>query len=582
MLALLLLSCAQGPVQEPAPFTFDLPAGYESFVATPARPGTWASRRQDGQARISVSHYTLGMPGAQLDAVLEDLATRQWQPLLKSVTAPSLERWTGSLSGLEAGGWEVQYLLETKRMAISQHLALVGDQMIVLLWEGPAEARSAMDAVFDSLVVPDSWLPLPAPTVDPARGMGGELTTPFPGSLRIAVDLRAFGEEEALEFLVTHDATALSDPTEQGTAMEWQLPPAATLMPASPSDGPNSVRYRLLLDEEHGLGNGYGITRLPGQSLAALDPLWLALPKSLAEAELFYAPPAWSLTVYHSAQLRALAAHPVLTSFNQDNGTMTSAMPELAAGQAWPFLILAEYQRRRDHEVDWWLRLDAKALTPEAVIRSWQALDQTANRLWGKVETPTLASFPYIGDRVLPGLLLLDEQRGWFDKPIDSTLDGEPRLVALARLVAQQRFGAHLHGEGTAAQFLERSLAEYATARLLEQCGLPEAEDMAAELRKSWKLRELASPPLPLPLSLLPVDDLYGPRRLLSFGPLVWQAIADHLGEGSFDAMLQDQLAAPSRWSCATLEAALQARQPDYPWEAFLRASLYGRELPQN
>ena len=573
----LLLACLQNSV----PFTMDLPESYGAFETDPQRAGTWSATRADDLGKVSVGRFDLGVPGAQLDAVLEDIANRQWRPSLANLPEASLERWSGTLSGLPAGGWEITYRYNESMMAVTQQVAITGNYLILMDWSGPAAGREGMKPYLQSLQLPPDWLPEPTPTVDPARGLSGDLHSPFPGTLSIALDLRNLEEEERIDVLVTyHGGAAAESSEEEPQALDWRLPPAARRLEANPGDGPFDVRYQLNIGESHNYGNAYGITRLPGDSFAALDPLWIALPMTLVQSEELYAPPAWSLTVYHSAHLRCMTAQPVLTNFQEDTGIMTSAMTQLEAGQAWPFLVMAQYQQRREQDGTWWLRLDAKARTPKEALKARRALVETAQELWGEVPEFTLASFPYVGDRVLPGLLLLDEQRGWFDKPIDGQLDDAPRLVQLARLIAQQRFGARLRGEGTAAQFLERSLAEFATVRLLEQVEWPDAAEMAEELRQSWREREESAGQLPLPLSLIPVDDLYGARRLLSFGPLVWAEIEARMGQEAFDHMLRERTAAPSRWSCADLERELKQRAPDVDWEPFLRASLYGRDLP--
>jgi hypothetical protein len=572
----LLLACLQNSV----PFTMDLPESYGAFETDPQRAGTWSATRADGLGKVSVGRFDLGVPGAQLDAVLEDIANRQWRPRVKELPESSLDRWSGTMSGLDAGGWEIRYRFNESMMAVTQQVAITGNYLILMDWSGPAAAREGMKPYFQSLQLPPEWLPEPTPTVDAARGLSGDLHSPFPGSLSIALDLRSLEEEERIDVLVTyHPAEPEKEPVVSGEPA-WRLPGAAVRLPVNPGDGRYDVRYSLNISESHNYGNAYGITRLPGDSFAALDPLWIALPMFLVESEELYAPPAWSLTVYHSAHLRCMTARPVLTNFQEDTGVMTSAMTQLEAGQAWPFLVMAQYQQRREQEGTWWLRLDAKARTPKEALKARRALVETATELWGEVPEFTLASFPYVGDRVLPGLLLLDEQRGWFDKPIDGQLDEAPRLVQLARLIAQQRFGARLRGEGTAAQFLERSLAEFATARILEDVEWPEADTMAEELRQSWRKREESAGELPLPLSLIPVDDLYGARRLLSFGPLVWAEIETKMGQEAFDSMLKERTASPTRWSCADLEKELRQRAPDVDWEPFLRASLYGRDLP--
>ena len=61
----------------------------------------------------------------------------------------------------------------------------------------------------------------------------------------------------------------------------------------------------------------------------------------------------------------------------------------------------------------------------------------------------------------------------------------------------------------------------------------------------------------------------------------MWEAIEVRIGREAFDAMLRKLLTEPRRWSCADLENLLAAAAPEADWEPFLRASVYGRELPR-
>ncbi|RMH02343.1 MAG: hypothetical protein D6702_09145, partial [Planctomycetota bacterium] len=190
----------------------------------------------------------------------------------------------------------------------------------------------------------------------------------------------------------------------------------------------------------------------------------------------------------------------------------------------------------------------------------------------------SVTSFAGTGDRVLPGLLVLDEERGWLQQPVDSAWGpaGGTRRRGLAELAAGRAFGLRLRGRGSAAPFLEASLTAYLARRILADLG---HADEAEALLAAWRAHDQAAGELPAPLSLLPREDLFGAQRLLGRGPLVWLAIERRAGRDRLDAVLNGFLKAGGFWTTEELRRALEERTGE-SWEAFFRDHVYGRRPP--
>jgi len=571
LVSLVLASAQQAPS---LPFEFDLPNGYGAFEESVEGPSSWVSTRKDEGASFRVRHFSLGAMGAIPSAVAKDIRDRMWAPRLKGIEH-EFEAWTGLVDGVDAAGWDIRYQADRKQMTILQRIAIQGDSLTMLVWEGPLAGHDGASALLDGFQIPEPWLSIPAPETDIYRGLGPSAVAPkFPGSLDIDVFLHAFAADAYFTVRMTY-TPGLAPIASQD--FSWLLPQGAIEQEQEDDLGGRRIVYRIPMDEASGLGGSFGITRLEGQEFSALNPLWLALPSPAAAMANVQAP-AWRLNITHLANLEAISTSTVRRRFDEATKAIVTEFAGLEAGIAWPFFLIGDYELRQTAGRNWHLRLNSNASLEEdsmrEVVRLHKVLDQ-----WmpGADSTWTVASFPWIGDRVMPGLLVLDEQLNWFNSPVDGILDGLTRRTALARLLCQEPFGARLHGRGSAALFLESSLAEYSAWRLLEAAG---NQDDADALLAHWIARENQAGKLPQPLSMLEIGDLYGPRRLLSFGPLVWRAIEQNCGRDAFDAILQKQLQTSTSWTTQDLETALKAAQPDYAWDSFFLQHVYGRQLP--
>ena len=133
-----------------------------------------------------------------------------------------------------------------------------------------------------------------------------------------------------------------------------------------------------------------------------------------------------------------------------------------------------------------------------------------------------------------------------------------------------------LTGIGNGAVFLDASLSEYAAWRILESAGLLSEADA---MRTFWKSNEDALGKLPLPLTLMPLGDLQGGRRLMTRGALVWLAIEKRAGRLVLDKILNSKLDGSGFWSTEDLRLALEKHCED-DWLPFFQAHVYGRKHP--
>jgi hypothetical protein len=571
------LAWAQQPVA--TPFELELPAGFEEFTHTDAglQSGVevWTASRKDGQANLQVMHQWLGAVGAIAESVAANQRQGQWLPLLGQ-REHTMEAWTGVIDTIHAAGTEIRYDQGATPMMIIERIAIQGDSMTVLLWEGLTAGADDARKALDTFLMPQEWIPAPPPEVDIYRGLGPHgAAQPFPGSFTIRAQVVAekANEELRLEVDLTYVPSVV--PVASGE-LQWQLPPGAGQLPVDENLGGRRIAYSLPIT---GQGD-HGLIRINRESFSALDALWLAVPSFLVESKTGYQPPAWTLEVIHPPHVLCLGPVMEAQQFSERLGKRITSFKKVEAGKAWPYFLVGAYKRQQTEGLNWHLRLDSKAkLTQDSVqelLRLRKVLDQW---LPGASQDWTVASFNYTGDRVLPNLLVLDEDKDWFQAPVDAKLQDLSRRVTLARLLCQERFGTRLQGLGSAKQFLDSSLAEFATWRLLQQS---DNQSDADELIAWWHTREQLLGKLPMPLSLLDTSDLFGAQRLLSFGPLVWVAIEEKLGREPMDAMLRFLLASPRSWSTLDLEKQLQDRQPNVDWATFLRKHVYGRHLPVN
>ena len=213
---------------------------------------------------------------------------------------------------------------------------------------------------------------------------------------------------------------------------------------------------------------------------------------------------------------------------------------------------------------------------PDGVISELLLLEKVLDAQLGTHKIPfTVSSFPYSGDRLFSGLLVFDEQRGWFDAPMDTSIDSFSRRVHLARILCEYRFGIESTGRGSAKMFLTRSLAEYLAQQLLEGAGY---DDEAKSMSDFWKLNESNAGGLPQALSLTPVNDLYGARRLLSYGAIVWANIASKLGTEDFNELCRQIYSKPAYSADELLKMLMQA-SPDNDWSKYFQQHVFGNQL---
>lgn len=569
LLSTLLTLCIAAQQPADVPFEFELPQGYSDFQALDA--GTWRAARLDGQASYTLRHFQLDALGADPNAIAEDLKQRQWIPLGSQLEL-EIEPWVGQVDRYPGAGWVVHYEAE-REMTILQRLTVCGDRLTMLEWEGPRAAQEDTRQRFDGFRLPSLWIPPPPPDRDPHRGLGEiELARPFPGRLEVEVRIPPFSFAEQVEVEMLYIPSQPLDPGD----FRWQLPLGAEAIELeSDTEDGRRVRYRLPVDGARDYGSAYGLHRVGAQSISAVDALWLAVPMFLLEQAVPYRSPAWSLRVLHPVHLKAVSSALARRDYDEELQAAISTFEPVPADRSWPFFLLSGYRAEQSDGLDWQLRVDCKAKLVHDSARELQQLRQAlAAWLPGGDPAWSMISFPGVGDRVLPQLLVLDEDRDWFQAPVDAELDGLPRRASLARYLCQDRFGSQLKGLGSAKLFLESSLAEYAAWRLLEAAG---HEEEAASMAALWRARELHAGPLPMPLSLLSEGDLLGPRRLLSAGPLLWQEIERQASRPVLDAVLQQKLTSASTWTTADLEAALQQAAPDVDWQAFLDQRLYSR-----
>lgn len=574
-LAALLPSLALALAQQPggAPFECGLPEGYAPFAAVPDQEQAWEA--SSSASRFLVRRFQLESAGARAGAVLRRLREQAWGPAALAVSEIAFEDWSGGWGGVpETAGHTVRYVLDGRRMAVVERVAVLRDTLVHFLWDGPETRLAEALAVAASFRVPDAWIPPPPPDRDPHRGVApGSEARALPWRLEVRLDFLTHRESGELEVAVR----AIAEP-EQGSwdAPAWRLPPGAVDLG---SDAAGFRRYLLRPSADAFQPFlAWGLRSSPQGDLAAFDAGWLAVPETPPGAWL---PPGWSLEAHHPGH-QGFVGPAAWTTATQlgEQGAVTRIGP-VPAARCWPYFVSGRFQPRRVQDLTWRLRLDAKAIVPDEAAAALLALDRAADAWLGAPADGgwTLVSFPGAGDRVLAGLFVLDEDRDWFSQPADAALAGLPRRALLARLVAARRFGAQLRGSGHAAPVLEAALAEWAAARILDAAGF--AADAAA-LRTFWESTEAAAGPLDRPLALLPASELHAAGRLLTAGARFWSALEARVGRAALDAALRGFAAAGAPWSTQDLERALAAAAPAdaAALREFLDRHLYGMLRP--
>ncbi len=575
--ALLLATLLFPPAQaEGVPFHMPLPPGYAPFHPLPDQPEAWESLREGGGGRFGIQRFEAQAANARPAAVAEQLRKQRWKPMLIQDPRHILDAWTGVWAGGPAAGSDILYHRKGVEVRIYERLRVIGKLLMVGDWEGPAEEAPAARRALEAFQPPADWLPASLPTIDAARGGGPQATIlPEIGTIALRIDASAVSGDH-LE--IEADYHLSSWLAEQGPEIDFLLP--GSRRRRVPVDrGHCRLTYSVELGTDSASENRLGLYRA-GYTLAGLDPGWLALPAQLAGRPGLLLPPAWNLELEVPPFDRALSWAPARDEeLSPDAKRRILRFPELEAGRAWPFFLIGQFSRHRIAGREVWLRSGSKAHSADAPVRFLDRLSTTA-RAWlpnARMDW-ALSSFPGAGDRMLPGLILLDENRNWLREPLDARWGLSTRRGGLAELIGARLFGLQLRGRGSAAPFLETSLAEYAAAELLRRS---QEGGEAEALTQAWRTHEREIGPLEVPLSRLDESDLVGNQRLLGRGALLWEAIARRCGAEDFAAVLNHFLARSRPWSTEELRGALEERT-GRSWESFFQRFLYGREaLPE-
>jgi hypothetical protein len=551
-----------------APFQLELPPGYHAFAAAKGSGEVWIAAYQDGDAQFELRHFILDSPGAQSELVAANLREARWKPML-STTGHEIKPWFGNWSGLKAAGSSMEFLIGKKRRVIEQRLVVLDTHLTIATWEGGIKQQAAAVQALDTFTLPKIWQPQPTPKVDLQRGLGASADyAPSIGHFYIKIDA-SDPTFQNLQFDLRLDVAK----GRQVNGQDWILPVGAQLIEATPT----TVRYTISLYDDSLPAPKAGL--LPGMNcLSGLGGTWLAFPASLAAKNGAYSPPAYTLEILSPSLLEAVGATAKVSSDLIDgNRTRRTLFEPREAGLGWPIFVLGLFQHENIVGHEALIRRSARATRTEAVVGFMDRLQQSFNDWLPHARKHwTLVTFPGAGDFVLPGLFVFDEATGWLREPLDTPWVDGNRRAGLARKMAYQVFGQQLRGLGHGAVFLEASLSEYAAWRLLEGAGIMAEADAMVEF---WKQNEATLGPLPRPLTLLPMADLQGPRRLMTRGALVWLAVEKKLGRANLDKILNDFLAKDQLWTTEDLRFALE-RQSKQDWMPFFEAHVYGRILP--
>jgi hypothetical protein len=562
----------QSPATTP-PFELKLPEEYSSFVRVDAADGeSWVALRKDESAQFEVRHFLLATPGARADLVAANLRTERWEPLMRGFGS-EIKPWEGSWAGLKAAGHRIDYVYQDRSQVILQRLLVDDDHLVIGTWEGQRTALAAATTALESFVLPQDWRGVPAAVFDQELGLGpAAIEPPALGHFEVEIDATDATWAE-VGVRVQFRPLNAAEPERP----EWLLPPQASLDFASASE----VRYRISLVNEDGLPvPRAGLTPGPG-CLAGFGPGWLAMPGWLATADGRFAAPEVTLSIIRPAHLTALSDVAIEKVWavpgNADGVFHGTRFMTRAGGGSWPIFTLGYYTEQLVGERVLRLRRSADSPTPERALRALDDLTRTGTQLWPAANPAwTVLTFPGAGDGVFPELIVLDEANRWLRDPVDGDwIDGN-RRAGLARKLGFLWFGRQLAGRGHGAVFLDASLSEYIAWRLLEAAG---ATREARAMRQFWIDTERSAPPLPRPLSLMPLEDLTGARRLMTRGGLVWKAIEDRAGRAALDRILNQRLQSGGSWTTEDLRNALEAGT-EREWTDWFRQHVYGRALP--
>ena len=551
------------PLQDPAPFQLNLPQGYEAFHAVAGQPDAWQAVSEDPLGLFEVRHFLLEAPGAFAEAVAQQQLNNYWRPLLQEGN-PRIQNWHGQWAqSSNAAGASIRFLLQGEERAVEFRVALSVDHLILGHWEGSVVQLDEGLSALQSFHAPKTWKTKVASNNDIENGLGlSSQIYRVPGNWEILVQALPANFSEIQVSVKLHDAPS---------AHAWHFPEGAIII----QETEESCTYRFQLLAVDGTPTPAAGLFAGFHFFQALRPDWLAIPQWNAPPSSTWLPPAWTLSVQGPAHLKTRSwTTPTSESLQQTEPTyLQTNFPRMPEGRAWPFFLIGNYTQSTLQNRGYHLRNAGRQQSPEDKI-SW--LNRCEEELSQWLKTPPqpwfLITGPDTSDWVLPGLLVLDENSAWLSTPLDAHWQALDRRTALARKVAFRVFGLQTRGVGTGAPFLNHSLSEYLTWRLLERTGKTKE---AKALLGWWELREMQLPALRTPLSLFPASDAVGTRRLLSHGGRVWRAMEKRAGRPAMDAVLSTVAQARGTWTTEDLRVLFEAHTKK-PWGDFFHAHIYG------
>ncbi|NQU49913.1 MAG: hypothetical protein HQ519_14770 [Planctomycetes bacterium] len=566
-LATLWLGLSVAQVAE-TPFRIDLPAGYPAFSQPNPAEEAWISIHESGAANFEVRHFLLNAPGAITERVAENLRNTRWKPMLLGVQH-TMVPWNGTWAGEVGAGTSIEYLHDENQRYLEQRLVVLDEHLIIANWEGVIDQKQAAQKALASFKLPSIWKPLPAPEMDVHRGMrdSDQLASPI-GHFFIRIDASE-NTFQSVHFDVTW--TPADGVTPHGKV--WYLPEGAQVEEVNKT----SISYTIALFEGTRAAPKAGL--LPGASgLSGLGGAWLAMPTSYTPTATSYIPPNYTLEIISPSYLEAISSSAIKeNSVTEDGQQRRTLFEPCLNSKAWPYFVIGmfEYKKTAGHAIA--IRRSSKAARFEKTLGLMARLQQgltdwlpAARSQW------SVATFPGAGDLIFPGLFVFDEANNWLSDPVDSDWFDGNRRAGLARKLSYHVFGRQVTGLGHGSVFLDASLSEYAAWRILESTSLiAEADAMQA----FWIANEKALGELTRPLTLMPISDLQGAKRLMTRGALVWLAIEKRATRPLLDQTLNSILKSSEFWSTEDLRLALEKHTKE-DWTPFFQAHVYGRKRP--
>jgi len=561
------LLCASLQVQS-APFQVELAEGYPAFKQVDSGQGeTWVSLRADEKAQLEVRRLEIAAAGALPESIAENLRRGRWQPLLQGL-GHKIKNWTGNWADLPAAGHRIDYVTGEDARVVIQRLAVADVFLYIATWEGGLADSPAGSAALDSVKFNAEWLPAPPPKRDESRGLGPLAIAPPPSGhmyARVDASQPGFG---TVRFELRYDPEGGPAPTSK----DWMLPAGAQLIESTEL----TVSYKVELYDEESNPTPHAGMIAGASCLSGFGATWLGMPASLAGSDGRFAAPSVSMSVLSPSFLQTLSDVPSSKSWVEDQARVTE-FARRRGGGSWPIFAIGYYEVQEVGARKLAVRRSATAVSSRGALEFLDRATTVAQRWLPAANTEWSAlTFPGAGDQVFPGLFVFDEANRWFQDPVDGPwIDGN-RRAGLARKVGYLLFGRQLPGRGQGQAFLEASLSEYAAWRILEAGGFTAEADAMVEF---WIENERLSGDLKRPLTLLPWEELTGPRRLMSRGAMVWRALEARAGRAKLDKVLNARLAAGASWTTEDLRADLEAAT-EREWLPWFDQHVYGRILP--